>query len=134
MDDIKKKVKTLKLKYLTYPQKDLLIAMPNPSHHREYEEQIVSSEFTSLCPLNPAQPDFAKLTITYVPHQHILELKSLKYYLTSYRTVEIFYEEATNKILDDLVEVLEPKKMEVIAEWNVRGGMLTTITVRYNKK
>ena len=65
---------------------------------------------------------------------HILELKSLKYYLTSYRTVEIFYEEATNKILDDLVEALQPEKMEVVAEWNVRGGMLTTITVRYNKK
>ena len=81
MEDIKKKVKNLKLKYGKQPQKELLIALPNPYPEREYEEEIFTTEFTSLCPLNPGQPDYAMLTITYVPDHQILELKSLKFYL-----------------------------------------------------
>jgi 7-cyano-7-deazaguanine reductase len=134
VDELKKRVKSLRLKYKAYPQKELLIAMPNPYPHREYEEEMVTSEFTSLCPLNPGQPDYATLTIKYVPDKQIIELKSLKFYLTSYRTVEIFYEEATNRILEDLVNAVKPKRMEILAEWNIRGGVGTKVKLSYNKK
>ena len=133
MDELRDKVKKLKLEYKGKPQKELLIAMPNPYPGREYEEEIVSSEFTSLCPLNPGQPDYAKLTIKYVPDQEIIELKSLKFYLTSYRMVETFYEEATNRILDDLVNAVKPKRMEIVAEWNIRGGIGTTVRASHDK-
>jgi 7-cyano-7-deazaguanine reductase len=134
MDEIKKKVRNLKLEYKSYPQKELLIAMPNPYPDKEYEEEIITSEFTTLCPLNPGQPDYATLTIKYVPDKQIIELKSLKFYLTSYRMVEIFYEEATNRVLEDLVEAVKPRRMEIMAEWNIRGGIGTKIKVSYNKK
>ena len=134
MDEIKKKVKNLKLRYKAYPQKELLIAMPNPYPDREYEEEMVTSELTCLCPLNPGQPDYATLTIKYVPDKQIIELKSLKFYLASYRMVEIFYEEATNRILEDLASAVKPKRMEILAEWNIRGGIGTKVRVSYNKK
>ena len=134
MDEIKKKVKNLRLRYKAYPQKELLIAMPNPYLDREYEEEMVTSELTSLCPLNPGQPDYATLTIKYVPDKQIIELKSLKFYLASYRMVEIFYEEATNRILEDLVNAVKPKRLEILAEWNIRGGIGTKVKVSYNKK
>jgi 7-cyano-7-deazaguanine reductase len=134
VDEIKRKVKDLKLKYKAYPQKELLIAMPNPYPDREYEEEMVTSELTCLCPLNPGQPDYATLTIKYVPDKQIIELKSLKFYLASYRMVEIFYEEATNSILEDLVNAVRPKRMEILAEWNIRGGIGTKVRVSYNKK
>jgi 7-cyano-7-deazaguanine reductase len=134
MDDLKKRVKSLRLTYKPYPQKELLVAMPNPRPDSEYEEEIVTSEFTSLCPLNPGQPDYATLNIKYVPDKQIIELKSLKFYLTSYRMVEIFYEEATNRILDDLVNAVKPRRMEMLAEWNIRGGIGTKVKLSYNKK
>ena len=134
MDEIKKKVQSLSLKYKSCPQKELLIAMPNPRPDREYEEEVVTSEFTTLCPLNPGQPDYAKLTIKYIPAKQIIELKSLKFYLTSYRMVETFFEEATNRILADLVEAVKPKRMEITAEWNTRGGIGTRVTASYYKK
>jgi len=132
VDQIKKRVGELKLEYKTHPQKELLIAIPNPYPDREYEEEMVTSEFTTLCPLNPGQPDYATLNIKYVPYKHILELKSLKFYLTSYRMVEMFFEEATNRILDDLVEAVQPRRMEIVAEWNIRGGIGASIRVNYN--
>ena len=132
MDDLKKRVKSLRLTYKSYPQKELLVAMPNPYPDREYEEEIVTSEFTSLCPLNPGQPDYATLNIKYIPDKQIIELKSLKFYLASYRMVEIFYEEATNRILDDLVNAVKPRRMEILAEWNIRGGIGTKVKVSYN--
>jgi len=134
MDELKKRVKSLRLTYKSYPQKELLVAMPNPYPDSEYEEEIVTSEFTSLCPLNPGQPDYATLNIKYVPDKQIIELKSLKFYLASYRMVEIFYEEATNRILDDLVNAVKPRRMEILAEWNIRGGIGTKVKVSYNKK
>ena len=133
MDELTKKVKELKLEYKKKPQRELLVAIPNPCPERDYEEEVVTSEFTTLCPLNPGQPDYAKLTIKYVPDEEILELKSLKFYLTSYRMVEILYEEATNQVLDDLVHAIKPRRIEIIAEWNVRGGMGTRVTASYNK-
>jgi 7-cyano-7-deazaguanine reductase len=110
-EQLKKRVRNLKLKY---------------------EEEIVTGEFTTLCPLNPGQPDYATLTIKYVPDKLIVELKSLKFYLTSYRMVEIFFEEATNRVLNDLVDAIKPRRMEIVAEWNVRGGIGTKITASYN--
>jgi 7-cyano-7-deazaguanine reductase len=134
LGDVKKKVRSLKLKYKSYPQKELLIAMPNPYPDMEYEEEMVTGEFTTLCPLNPGQPDYATLTIKYVPDKQIIELKSLKFYLTSYRMVEIFFEEATNRILDDLVNAVKPIRMEIVAEWNIRGGIGTKIMASFKKK
>lgn len=134
MDErIRNKVKNLKLEYKGYPQKELLIAIPNPYPERDYEEVVVSSEFTTLCPLNPGQPDFATLTIKYTPDKKMLELKSLKFYLTSYRMVEIFFEEATNRVLNDLVNSIKPRKMEIVAEWNIRGGIGTVVMASYDK-
>jgi 7-cyano-7-deazaguanine reductase len=132
-EGIRKRVANLKLTYKNYPQKELIVALPNPAPRRDYEEVIVSSEFTTLCPLNPAQPDYATLTIKYTPDKSILELKSVKFYLTSYRMVEIFFEEATNRVLDDLADAIRPKRMEVVAEWNIRGGIGTVIMTNYDK-
>jgi len=133
LDKLFKKIQSLKLVYTDKPQPELLVAMPNPYPEREYEVQVVSPEFTALCPVNPAQPDFATITIKYVPDKRIIEFKSLKLYLTSYRSVSIFYEESTNRILDDLVKAIKPRRMEIIADWNVRGGISTRITAAYNK-
>jgi len=127
----RKRVSSLKLVYKSQPQKDLLIALPNPNPSRDYEIEAVSPEFTSLCPLNPGQPDYATVTIRYVPDKKIIELKSLKFYLTSFRTAETFFEDATNRILDDLVAVIKPRKMEVVADWNVRGGIAVTVRATY---
>lgn len=133
MDKLLKKIQSLKLEYKDRPQPELLMAMPNPYTDREYEVQVTSPEFTALCPVNPGQPDFATVTIKYVPHKSIIEFKSLKLYLTSFRTVSIFYEESTNRILEDLVKAVKPRTMEIISEWNIRGGLSTKITCIYPK-
>jgi 7-cyano-7-deazaguanine reductase len=134
MDKLFNKIQSLQLVYTDKPQPQLLVAMPNPYPDHEYQVEAVSPEFTALCPVNPGQPDFATVTIRYVPHKSIVEFKSLKLYLTSFRTVTIFYEASTNRILSDLVRALKPKSMEVITEWNVRGGISTKIVSVYNKK
>ncbi len=134
MEQLKRKVKGLKLKYKPQPQRDLLIALPNPYPGREYEVEIATTEFTCLCPLNPGQPDWATINIRYVPDREIIELKSLKFYLTSYRMVEMFHEAATNRILDDLVSTIRPLRLEVTADWNIRGGIGTRIKVSYNRQ
>lgn len=132
-DRLFKKIQALNLEYSDKPQPKLLVAMPNPYPNQDYEVEVASSEFTALCPVNPGQPDFATVMIKYVPDKHIIEFKSLKLYLTSYRTVSIFYEASTNHILQDLVQALKPRSMEVITEWNVRGGISTRITAAYRK-
>lgn len=134
MDKLFKKIQSLNLEYTDRPQPELLVAMPNPYPDQEYEVQVISPEFTALCPVNPGQPDFATVTLKYIPAKFIIEFKSLKLYLTSYRTVTIFYEASTNLILQDLVGALKPKSMEVITEWNVRGGISTKIISVYNKR
>lgn len=95
------------------------------------DQEIVTEtdEFSAVCPYS-GLPDFAKLVIRYVPKAKCIELKSLKYYVTSYRNVGIFQEHATAKIAEDLVRVLEPRWLEVKSVYNVRGGFLTTCTVR----
>ncbi len=134
MSELKNRVKSLKLEYKGYPQKELLISMPNPNPEREYEVEITYDEFTCLCPLNPGQPDYASINIKYVPDQEIVELKSLKFYLTSYRTVEIFYEAATNRILEDLVNLLKPSRIEIVTDWNIRGGTKAKVKASYTKE
>ncbi|MFA5078898.1 MAG: preQ(1) synthase [Dehalococcoidia bacterium] len=128
-----RKIGSLNLKYSHAPQPGLLIAMPNPYQGRDYTIEVVAPEFTALCPINEGQPDFATITLRYVPDKSIIEFKSLKLYLTSYRTVKTFYEESTNRILEDLVRALKPNSMEIVSEWNIRGGMSTRITAAYKK-
>jgi 7-cyano-7-deazaguanine reductase len=95
----------------------------------EQEIETVTDEFTAVCPYS-GLPDFAKVTLRYTPHARCIELKSLKYYVTSYRNVGIFQEHATAKIAEDLFRVLEPARLEVVTVYNVRGGFLTTCSVR----
>ena len=133
VDKLFKKIQALNLQYSDQAQPELLVAMPNPYPEQDYEVQVVSPEFTALCPVNPGQPDFATVTIKYVPGKSIIEFKSLKLYLTSYRTVTIFYEASSNRILQDLVKALKPKSMEVVTDWNVRGGISTKVICVYNK-
>jgi 7-cyano-7-deazaguanine reductase len=133
MKDLVGRIQSLNLKYSDSPQPKLLTAMPDPYPGRDYQVEVVAPEFTALCPLNPGQPDFATITIKYVPDKSIIEFKSLKLYLTSYRNVTTFYEESTNRILEDLVKAIKPRNMEIISEWNIRGGMSTRITATYNK-
>jgi 7-cyano-7-deazaguanine reductase len=133
MNSLLRRIQSLNLEYTGSPQPKLLLTMPNPYAGRDYLIEVVAPEFTALCPLNPGQPDFATITIKYVPLKSIIEFKSLKLYLTSYRTVMTFYEESTNRILDDLARVVKPKTMEIVSEWNIRGGMSTRITAAYSK-
>jgi len=97
---------------------------------RDIEIVIDQPEYTAVCP-RTGLPDFGCITISYVPSGHIIELKSLKYYLLQYRNVGIFYENAVNRILDDLVAVLAPGQMTVTGQFTARGGISTTVTVRY---
>jgi 7-cyano-7-deazaguanine reductase len=107
-----------------------LVAVPNPEPGRDYEVRCQTPEFTCVCPMT-AQPDFATVTITYVPDRWIVELKSLKLYLWQYRQVGTFHEAVTNKILDDLVAALHPRRMTVHTDWLVRGGIHTTVEARH---
>jgi 7-cyano-7-deazaguanine reductase len=102
----------------------------NPEPGRDYEIRMTCPEFTCVCP-RTGQPDFATLTISYVPDRSCIELKSLKLYLWSYRDEGHFHEAVTNRILDDLVAAVSPRSMEVVGEFHVRGGIRTTVTARY---
>ncbi len=113
----------------TQPSRDFEI-FPNPNPERDYEIRFECPEFTCLCP-KTGQPDFATLLISYVPDLHCVELKSLKLYLWSYRQEGAFHEAVTNQILDDLVRALKPRRMEVFADFYVRGGIHTTVRVAY---
>jgi len=106
---------------------------PNQHADRDYEIQIVAPEFTAVCP-RTGQPDFATLTLTYVPDKRCLELKSLKLYLQSYRNRGIFHEQVTNAILDDLVRSCAPREMTLVGAFNARGGISTTVTAHYVKR
>lgn len=123
------------------PQPELLETFANPFPGRPYEVHMVCPEFTSLCPLGGIEsdaselallkggaPDFGTVLITYVPADLCLELKSLKFYLWSFRNDGIFYERAVNRILDDLVAASRPAWMRVVGDFNIRGGIKSTIT------
>jgi 7-cyano-7-deazaguanine reductase len=112
----------------TKPTKTLEI-FPNPRPGRRYEIRFDCPEFTCLCPMT-GQPDFATISITYMPDKHCVELKSLKLYLWSYRNEGAFHEAVINQILDDLAEAVSPLEMEVKGDFYVRGGIRTTVTAR----
>jgi 7-cyano-7-deazaguanine reductase len=105
---------------------------PNPRRERDYEIAISCPEFTSLCP-KTGLPDFGEIRITYVPDAQCIELKALKYYLIGFRDRGIFYEHATNQILDDLVAALHPRRMRVVGDFSVRGGIKTVVTAEYTR-
>src|SRR5437588_3960123 len=101
--------------------RSILDTFDNPKPGRDYEIKFVFGEFTSMCPVT-GQPDFATITIAYVPDRRCVEMKSLKMYFLSYRKKGIFYEAVVNQILDDLVAVLQPRRMTVVGDFAVRGG------------
>jgi 7-cyano-7-deazaguanine reductase len=103
---------------------------PNPAPGRDYEIRFEAPEFTCLCP-RTGQPDFATLRIRYVPDQRCVELKSLKLYLWSFRDEGHFHESVTNRILDDLVALLEPRRLTVEGDFYVRGGIHTVVEASY---
>ena len=111
----------------------LLETFENQYTDRDYIIEHTAPEFTSLCP-KTGQPDFATLILEYIPGELCIELKSYKLYLQSYRNDGIFYESVTNKILDDLVEVTQPRFMKLTAEFGVRGGISSVIEVEYEQE
>lgn len=109
---------------------NILETIPYEYPGKDIEVTIPTSEFTSVCPWS-GLPDFAEIKMTYTPSEKLVEMKSLKYYLTSYRNVGIYQEHATQRILDDLVALTEPKQMRIEAIWNSRGGLGTTVIAEY---
>ena len=107
------------------PSKEL-ITVPNPEPGRDYEVLMETDEMTCMCPVT-GQPDFGTVRITYVPDELLVELKSLKMYLWSYRDEGAFHEAVTNQILDDLLRATMPRRMTVETIWKVRGGIATTV-------
>ena len=103
-----------------------------PNQFPDYEIRIDYPEFTSVCP-KTGLPDFGTLIIRYSPDKHCLELKSLKMYLLAYRNLGIFYENAVNRILDDIVKACKPMKASVKGEFNPRGGLISVIEANYPK-
>ena len=111
---------------------DCLLTFEYDYPNSDSEVVIATREFTAVCPWNEL-PDFGSLKIEYVPDKQCIELKSLKYYLLSYRNVGIVQEHAANRILNDLVAACEPRRMKVTLDYKVRGGLHTTVTAAYEK-
>ena len=105
----------------------------NPAPERDYRIHMEIPEFTCLCPMT-GQPDFATLTLDYVPDRKCVELKALKLYVWSYRNEGAFHEAVTNKILGDLVSAIAPRYMKLDARFNVRGGIYTSVIVEHRKR
>jgi 7-cyano-7-deazaguanine reductase len=117
----------------TADPRGILEAFENPRPGRDYEIKFVFPEFTSVCPVT-GQPDFATITVSYVPGRFCVEMKSLKLYFFAYRNKGIFYEAVVNTILDDLVAVLKPRRMTVVGEFAVRGGTAGTVTATHTER
>ncbi len=113
--------------------RDILETFPNPAPERDYTIEHVSAEFTSVCP-KTGQPDFGTITLTYVPDELCIELKSLKLYYVSFRNEGIFYEAGVNRILDVVVAACSPRYAEVSGEFNIRGGIGSVVTADYRKE
>ncbi len=113
-------------------EKPELELFENPKPQRDYVITIECPEFTSLCP-KTGQPDFGQITIEYCPDKLCIELKSLKFYMQSYRNKGIFYEALTNEILDDLAGVCKPRWMKITSSFTPRGGITTEVTAEYKK-
>jgi 7-cyano-7-deazaguanine reductase len=110
-----------------------LEAVDNGNPERDYEVNFTIPEFTCLCPRSNF-PDFATIHIRYVPDRKLVELKSLKLYINKFRDQEVFHEAAVNRILDDLVALVDPRFMEVVGDFNVRGNIKTVVTARHTQK
>ena len=106
---------------------------PNPRPERDYDISISCPEFTSVCP-KTGLPDFGEIRISYSPDKRCIELKALKYYFIEFRNKGIFYEAVTNQILDDLVAVCAPRRMTVVGDFSVRGGIKTVVTATYTAR
>ena len=115
----------------TRPQRKLE-TFPNQHPHRRYVVKLETDEFTAVCPMT-GQPDFATLRVEYIPNQRIVESKSFKLYLWSFRNEGIFHEHVTNVILDDLVTALDPHWCKVTGEFSVRGGIAITVTAEHTR-
>ncbi len=115
---------------MTSARGKVLETFVNPQPERDYSIRIRVPEFTCLCP-KTGQPDFAELTLDYVPERLCVELKSLKMYVWSYRDEGAFHEAVTNRILSDLVDATAPRFMRLTADFNVRGGIYTTVVVEH---
>ena len=113
----------------TKPSKELEI-FDNPTPERDYTIRIRLPEFTCLCP-KTGQPDFATLDLEYVPEKSCIELKSLKMYIWSFRDEGAFHEAVTNEILSDLIRACDPRFMRLTAEFNVRGGVYTSVVAEH---
>lgn len=113
-------------------EKPQLELFDNPRTQRDYVITIRCPEFTSVCP-NTGQPDFGEITIEYIPDKNCIELKSLKFYLQSYRNEGIFYEQLTNDILDDLARACRPRWMRILSRFTPRGGITTEVQTEYKK-
>ena len=112
---------------------DVLDTFPYEYPGRDVVINIDTDEFTAVCPFS-GLPDFAKITVNYIPNKLCLELRSLKYYLLSYRNVGIYQEHAVNRILEDLAKCCKPKWMQVVADYKIRGGVHTVATVEWGKR
>ena len=115
---------------MTTSFRDLMETFENPCPERDYLNEITCPEFTSVCP-KTGQPDFGTLVFSYVADKKCVELKSLKMYLQEFRNEGIFYERVTNRILDDFVAVVEPRKATLTAKFTPRGGISSVITINY---
>lgn len=115
---------------MSTPSRQSLDAFPNPQPGRDYEVRFECPEFTCLCP-KTGQPDFATFHIRYTPLEQCVELKSLKLYLWSFRNEGHFHEAVTNRILNDLVARIQPRRMAVVGDFYVRGGIRTVVEARY---
>ncbi|MEW6348141.1 MAG: preQ(1) synthase [Thermodesulfobacteriota bacterium] len=121
---------TASVKYPRSPEEAKLEAFSNRYAFRDYTIEFDCPEFTSLCPIT-GQPDFARITITYVPDKLCIESKSLKLYLGSFRNTGMFHEEITNRILEDLTAACQPRSMRVVGRMNPRGGISIQVTAEY---
>jgi 7-cyano-7-deazaguanine reductase len=110
--------------------RDTLETFENQFPGRNYQIEIICPEFTSVCP-KTGQPDFGVLTFTYTPEHKCVELKSLKMYLQQFRNEGIFYENVTNRILDDFVAAVQPRWVQLVARYSARGGISTNVTVEH---
>lgn len=110
-----------------------LESWPNKNKKRDYLIEITLPEFTCLCPRS-GYPDFATIFVKYIPDQKVVELKSIKLFINKFRNVHISHEDAANEILDSLVKLLNPRWIEVKAEFTPRGNVKTTVTVHHKKK
>ncbi len=109
-----------------------LETFPNPALKRDYHIHMQIPEFTCLCP-KTGQPDFAILTLDYIPDKKCIELKSLKLYMGSFRNKGVFHEAVTNQIVDDIVKILKPRYLRFTARFYVRGGIFTNVVVEHRK-